>query len=84
MIALGLGCLWLIAANVLAIVPSRDNHWARAYALVAIGIPLLGYITYINGPLLGMLFLLAGASVLRWPVVHLGRWLRQRFGKTAG
>ncbi len=29
MIAVGLGCAWLIAANVLALLPSRDNHWAQ-------------------------------------------------------
>lgn len=79
MIAVALGCVWLIAANVLAMVPSRDNHWARAYGLIAVGIPLLGYITYVNGPIYGLLFLIAGASVLRWPVIYLGRWVRQYF-----
>lgn len=77
MIPIALGCAWLVAANVLAMVPSRDNHWARAYGLIALGIPLLGYITYTNGPLLGMVFLIAGGSVLRWPVIYLGRWLRR-------
>ena len=51
MIAVGLGCAWLIVANVLALLPSRDNHWARAYGLIALGVPLLGYITCTNGPL---------------------------------
>lgn len=74
-----LGCLWLLLANVLAMLPSRDNHWSRAYVLMAAGVPLLGYITYVNGPLVGMVFLLAGASVLRWPVVYFGRWLRSVF-----
>jgi hypothetical protein len=81
MIAIGLGCAWLIAANVLALLPSRDNHWARAYALMALGVPLLGYITYTNGPLLGMVFLIAGASILRWPVIYLGRWMRRIVGR---
>ena len=79
MTAAALGCLWLIAANVLALLPSRDNHWARAYGLMAVGIPLLGFITYVNGPVVGMLFLAAGASVLRWPVIYLGRWARRMF-----
>lgn len=78
MIGLGLGCVWLIAANVLAILPSRDNHWARAYGLIALGVPLLGYIIYENGILLGLLFVVAAASVLRWPVVYLGRWVRSK------
>lgn len=81
MIAVALGCLWLVAANVAAMVPSRDNHWARAYALIVIGVPLLGYITYTNGPWLGLLFMVAGASILRWPVIYLGRWMRRIVGR---
>ena len=80
MTAIMLGCVWLIAANVLAMVPSRDNHWARAYGLIAVGLPLLVYITYTNGPILGVAFLIAGASVLRWPMIYLGRWVRRRIG----
>ncbi len=82
MMAMGLGFAWLIAANFLALVPSRDNLWTRAYVLIAIGIPLLGYITYTNGPLLGMVFLVAGCSVLRWPVIYLGRWIRRVMAKS--
>ncbi|HCP80442.1 MAG TPA: hypothetical protein DIT67_02205 [Octadecabacter sp.] len=82
MTAMGLGFAWLVAANVLAMLPSRDNLWTRAYVLIAIGIPLLGYITYTNGPLLGMAFLVAGCSVLRWPVIYLGRWIRRMMAKT--
>lgn len=80
MMAVGVGFLWIIAANVLALVPSRDNHWTRAYVLIAIGIPLLGWITYANGPFIGLAFLLGGASVLRWPVIYLARWLRRTVG----
>ncbi|SLN11252.1 hypothetical protein ROA7450_00079 [Roseovarius albus] len=75
-ISLILACLWALAANVLALVPSRDNHWRRAYVLIAIGIPLLGFVTYENGPWIGLLVLAAGMSILRWPVIYLGRWLR--------
>jgi hypothetical protein len=82
MISVGLGFLWLVAANVLGIVPSRDNMWSRAYALIAIGIPLLGYITYTNGPWIGLGFLIAGCSLLRWPLVHLARWLHGLLGRT--
>jgi len=75
-----LACLWIILANVLGMIPSRDNHWRRAYALIALGIPLLGFVTYQNGPWWGMSFLIGGMSVLRWPLVHLARWLRWRIG----
>ena len=83
MIAVILGCVWLISANVLALVPSSDNLWFRAYMLIAIGIPLLGYITYTNGPLVGMAFLIAGMSVLRWPMIYLARWVRRAFGRVS-
>jgi hypothetical protein len=45
-----LGFVWIVVANVLGMLPSRRNHWPQAYALIAVGIPLLGYITYENGP----------------------------------
>ncbi len=75
-LSLILACTWAVAANLLAMTPSKDNHWRRAYILIAIGIPLLGYVTYENGPWVGLAVLLAGMSVLRWPVIYLGRWLR--------
>ncbi|UWR08243.1 MULTISPECIES: DUF2484 family protein [Ruegeria] len=76
--SIALAALWGVAANVLAMIPSKDNHWTRAYALIAVGIPILGYVTYENGPWVGLFVLAAGMSVLRWPVIYLGRWLRRR------
>lgn len=75
-LSLILALLWLLAANLGAMLPSRDHHWKFAYGLIALGIPLLGYATYENGPWVGLILLVAGGSVLRWPVVYLGRWLR--------
>ncbi len=69
--------LWGLVANVLAMIPSKDNHWKRAYFLIAVGIPILGYVTYENGPWIGLVVLVAGMSVLRWPVIYLGRWMRR-------
>jgi hypothetical protein len=77
--ALVAACLWFVLAHLLALVPSRDDHWTRAYVLVALGIPLLGWVTANEGPVVGLLVLAAGASVLRWPVYYLGRWARRRF-----
>lgn len=68
-------CLWAIVANVIALFPSRRNHWPAAYLLIAVGIPLLGFVTYENGPVWGLLTLCIGASMLRWPVYYLGRWV---------
>lgn len=70
-----LACLWVVLANVLAMIPSRDNHWRRAYLLIAIGIPILGYVTYQNGPWWGLALLAGGMSILRWPLVYLLRWI---------
>ena len=79
--AIILACLWLVAANVLAMIPSRDNHWRRAYGLIAVGVPILGWVTLQNGPWIALLFLAAGMSVLRWPVIYLTRWLRRRLAR---
>lgn len=76
--ALVAGCLWFVVAHVLALIPSRDSHWRRAYVLIAVGIPLVGWVTATEGPVVGLLVLFAGASVLRWPVYYLGRWARRR------
>ena len=74
--SLTLACLWAAAANLLAMLPSRDNHWRRAYGLIGLGIPLLGYVTYENGPWVGLFVLVTAMSMLRWPVIYLMRWLR--------
>jgi len=75
--------VWFIAANFLGLLPSRDNHWRRAYGLIAVGVPLLGWVTYENGPFVGLVALAAGMSVLRWPLIYLGRWMRARLQGTA-
>lgn len=81
MMPLALALLWLIAANVIAMLPSRDRHWTAAYILITLGIPILGWATWTNGPWVGLALMAAGASVLRWPLIYLWRWIR---GKTAG
>jgi len=77
-LSLTLACLWAVLANVAAIIPSNDNHWQRAYWLIGFGIPLLGFVTYENGPWVGLLAMAAGMSLLRWPVIYLTRWGRRQ------
>lgn len=72
-----LACIWAVVANVIAMTPSKDQHWRNAYILMALGVPLLGWITWQHGPWVGLLVLAAGCSVLRWPVIYFGRWLRK-------
>lgn len=75
--SLTLACLWAVIANLIAMTPSKDNHWRNAYMLIAVGIPILGYITMQHGPWIALVVLCAGAWMLRWPVVYLGRWIRR-------
>ncbi|QJF50786.1 DUF2484 family protein [Roseobacter ponti] len=72
-----LAAFWALIANVLAMTPSRDHHWRNAYILIAVGIPIVGLVTWAHGPWIGMLVMVAGMSVLRWPVIYLGRWIRR-------
>lgn len=73
-----LACLWAIVATLTAMLPSRDHHWRAAYLLIAAGIPILGWVTYENGPWIGLIVLAAGASILRWPLIYLWRWLKRK------
>ena len=75
--ALILAAVWALVANVLAMTPSRDHHWRNAYMLIAVGIPIVGLVTWTHGPWVGLLVLAGGMSVLRWPVIYLGRWIRR-------
>ncbi|SFC06552.1 DUF2484 family protein [Tropicimonas isoalkanivorans] len=78
--SLTLACLWAVVATLIAMIPSRHNHWPQAAVLIAVGIPLLGYVTYENGPLAGLVVFVAGASILRWPLFYLWRWSRRQTG----
>ncbi|PJJ85306.1 uncharacterized protein DUF2484 [Brevirhabdus pacifica] len=68
MLSIVLACLWAIAANVLAMMPSRRNHWPLAYVLMATGAPLLVLMWVQNGPWGVLILTLAAASILRWPL----------------
>lgn len=74
-------CLWVLLAFVMAVVPSTDNHWRRAYVLMAIGFPLLIWVTLTGGIWYGLLGLIAGGSFLRWPVYFLFRWIKRQVAR---
>ncbi len=74
--SLTIALVWLIAANVIGMLPSKHKHWPSAYVLMTIGVPLLGYVFWQNGVLIGALVTVAAASILRWPVLFFVRWLR--------
>lgn len=77
-------CLWAVVANVIAMTPSKDHHWRNAYILIALGVPLIAYVTAQHGPWIGALVLAGGCSILRWPVIYFGRWLRRKVGRVTG
>jgi hypothetical protein len=73
-----LALIWALSANVLAMIPSNDNHWFRAYVLIAVGLPILGYVFWENGFWIGVIILAAALSVLRWPLRYLASWLQRK------
>jgi Protein of unknown function (DUF2484) len=79
-LALAAALLWLIAANVIGMLPSKDYHWSNAYKLIAVGVPILIWVGWTNGPIWAAVFLVAAGSVLRWPLIYLWRWLRKFTG----
>ena len=79
-LSFALGLVWLVAANLIGMLPSKDYHWTNAYRLIAVGGPLWLWLVWQNGPWWGLAFLVAAGSVLRWPLLYLWRWLRRRMG----
>ena len=47
--SLTLACVWLVTANVIAVFPSKHSHWPAAYALITLGLPILGWVFWENG-----------------------------------
>ena len=81
MLPLTLGLLWLITANLTAMLPTRDHHWRAAYFLMALGLPLLIWIETTHGALITGAYLMAAGSILRWPVYFAWRWVRGVVGR---
>lgn len=73
--SLALACLWVVAAQVIAVFPSRDHHWRAAYGLMAVGLPLGAWLWADQGAWAVGAFALAAASILRWPLRYGMRWL---------
>ncbi|ABV94155.1 hypothetical protein Dshi_2421 [Dinoroseobacter shibae DFL 12 = DSM 16493] len=76
-LSLTLFCVWILVAAVIAVLPSR-YHWRGAFVLMALLVPLLGYIWAQLGPWYLLGAAVAAVSVLRWPVRYAMGWLRAR------
>ena len=81
--SLVLALIWLVVANIAAMFPSKKSHWPTAYALLAIGVPLLIWVYIQNGWFIALLIVLAASSVLRWPVYFAWKWINRRLGRSA-
>ncbi|UXU74897.1 MULTISPECIES: DUF2484 family protein [unclassified Paracoccus (in: a-proteobacteria)] len=66
LIAAGCAILWGICACLLPRVSARKRS-AMLWGLVLTGVPVLGWLTYLLGPVFGVLFLSLGLSLLVWP-----------------
>ncbi|MEX3014855.1 DUF2484 family protein [Gymnodinialimonas hymeniacidonis] len=75
-VSLILACIWALIACAAGMGPRRF-HIPAAWVLILTGIPLLGFVTYQTGPFWGIVLLLAGASVLRWPLIRHGQRIRR-------
>lgn len=80
MLSLALACVWAVAANVIAMLPSRKSHWPQAYVLMACGGPILVLMFSQHGAGVTLGALIAAASVLRWPLRYAVAWLRRHLG----
>ena len=59
---------WVVLAGVLSSFPSKRKHWPLAYVLIALGVPILVWAFAVE-PLAGLVGLLAGCLILRWPLI---------------
>lgn len=83
MTSLILACIWVVSAQVVALLPTRDLHWRAAYFLIAIGLPILVFVFIENGIWIALLALFAAMSILRYPVLYAYRWMRRAISRTA-
>ena len=68
--------LAMVWAGLACLLPLVRDCWRPGlfWALVLIGVPLLGWLTFVTGPGLGVLFLALGLSLLVWsPLARLRR-----------
>lgn len=70
-----LALVWLITANLIAMLPSQDHHWRAAALLMGVGFPLLIWIACTQSLVIAAAFLTGAASILRWPLYFLWRWI---------
>lgn len=71
------GMIWVVIAAGVAALPRRFHPWG-AIPLLITAVPLVVLIFRASGPLLGLAALAVLVSVLRYPLMYLGRKLWRR------
>lgn len=74
-------CLWVVLAWVLSVVLTARQSWPAAYGLIAVGVPIALWLGWTFGIGAGVLAVLVGCLVLRWPVIYAGRWIKRKWHK---
>ncbi|TFL17899.1 DUF2484 family protein [Jannaschia formosa] len=73
-------CLWVVLAWLLMVTLTARQSWPAAYGLIALGLPLLGWLGWTEGWVWTLAGALVMGTVLRWPVRYAWRWVRTRIG----
>lgn len=69
---------WIGIGTVVALLPVRYIP-PGAFLLMLLLVPLVPYLWIAGNPFLALLFLAGVGSLLRWPIVYLGRFIRAKF-----
>lgn len=70
-------CLWVVTAWLAMITLKARQTWIAAGFLIVTGLPIIVWLGWSMGWGWTLLGLSVVALVLRWPVIHAGRWLRR-------
>jgi len=72
--------LWIVLATIIGLLP-RKYHKPGAIPLMILLVPLVPYVWHNVNPFIACMFLLGVASILRWPLIFLGRWFNRQLDK---
>lgn len=78
--AIALLAVWVVLATLIGLMPRRF-HWRGAIFLMVFLVPLLPYVWVQVNPFIALLFLAGVMSILRWPLIFLGRWINRQVAK---
>ncbi len=78
MIALGLGCIWIILVSIVAMVP-YPQHRPYALAMLILFPFLLAALWIQMGWIWALALFLGALSIYRYPAIFLAKWLKRRF-----